>query len=99
MDKNHLEQNLPDKNPEQNPQRKTLRNIERDFAQRVFVRVFVLLKIGGPRCVTYFRGGSREVRQSVTGGRGSNLVKNSVTYFMDGPTSQFHQRGVCVVSF
>jgi len=41
------------------PRQKPPRTIEREFAQRDFVRVFVLglVKIGGPRCVTYFFGG------------------------------------------
>ena len=34
-------------------------------------------------------GGSRDVCQSVTGGEGSKLAKNSVTYFMDGPIGKF----------
>src|SRR6218665_2253064 len=43
-----------DKTPGQKPPR----TIEREFVQRTFVRVFVLglLKMGGPRCVTYFWG-------------------------------------------
>jgi len=59
----HPGQNFPDKKPRTKPPR----TIERDFVQGVFVRVFVLLKIGGPRCVAYFRG-SRHVLQSVTAG-------------------------------
>jgi len=38
--------------------------------------------MGGPTCVTYFRG-SWDVWQSVTEGGGSKLAKNSVMYFMD----------------
>ena len=39
---------------------------------------------GGPRCVTYFGGVPRCVTKCDRE-RGSKLVQNSVTYFMDGP--------------
>jgi len=45
----------------------------------------VLLKIGGPRCVTYFRWGPEMCDKVWQGGGASKLVRNSVTYFMDGP--------------
>ena len=71
MDKNHSGQIPP-------------RTIKRELVQGAFVQDFVLglLKIGGPRCVTYFWGA---VPGCVTGG--SKLAKNSVAYFMDGPFS------------
>jgi len=40
--------------------------------------------------VTYFRRSSRDVWQSVTGGGGLILAKNSVTYVMDGPKRGAH---------
>src|SRR6218665_691990 len=85
MDKNHPGQNLPDKRPPDKKPREQLRqNLYKGALSGFFV--LGLLKIGGPRCVTYFFGGSPgmcdEVRQ---GGGGSKLAKNSVTYFMDGP--------------
>jgi len=76
-DKNHPGQNLPDKRPsDKTPEQKPPRTIERDFEHGAIVRVFFvlgLLKIGGPRCVTYFWG-SRDVWQSVTG-RGQHWPK------------------------
>ena len=39
---------------------------------------------GGPRSVTYFWG-VQDLWQFVTGGGGSKIIKNCVTYFMDGP--------------
>jgi len=39
--------------------------------------------MGGPRCVTYFRGVPGCVTKCDRG-RGSKLAKYSVTYFMDG---------------
>src|SRR6218665_520686 len=78
-DKNHPEQNLPDKRPLE----KTPRTIEREFVQRVFVRVFCTKK-GGPRCVTFLWGVSGCVTKCDRR-RGSKLAKNSVTYFMDCP--------------
>src|SRR6218665_2592188 len=53
---------------------------------RLLSGIFVLglLKIGGPRCVTYFWGVPRWVTQCDRG-RGSKLAKNSMTCFMDGP--------------
>ena len=81
MDKNLPGQNLPDKRPPDKPP-------GQKFVQWAFVRAFCTRptknRVGGPRCVTYFRG-SRDVWQSVTGGVGSKLAKNSVTYFIDGP--------------
>src|SRR6218665_3860250 len=67
------------------PDKKTLQTIEREFVQGAFVRVFCTRPtknrgsemcdvFGGPECVT-----------KCDRGRGSNLAKNSVTYFMDGP--------------
>ena len=69
------------------PGQKPLRTIEREFVQEAFVRVFVLglLKIGGPRCVTYFWGGVPGCVTKCGRGRGLKLTKNNVTYFMDGP--------------
>ena len=56
------------------PRTKTPRTVEREFVQGLLSGFFVLdlLKIGGPRCVTYF-GGSRDVWQSVTRGRGVKI--------------------------
>jgi len=67
------------------PGQKPPRTIEIEFVQRTFVWEFCTR--GGQRCVTYFRG-SRDVWQSVTGGRGSKLAKNIVTDFMDGPLAK-----------
>src|SRR6218665_2904331 len=41
---------------------------------------------GDPRCVTYFRGGVPGCVTKCDRGEGSQLAKNSVTYFMDGPS-------------
>ena len=61
-DKNHPGQNLPDKST-----REQLRdNLYRGLLSWFFV--LGLLKMGGRRCVTYFWG-SRDVWQSVTGGK------------------------------
>ena len=60
------------KTPGQNPLDKTPANNWERFVHGVFARGFLLLKIGGPRCVTYFMGW-----QNVTGG--SKLVKNRRT--------------------
>jgi len=60
-------------NRQNHPGQKPLRTIEREFVQGAFVRVFCTRPTknrGGPRCVTYFQGGSRDVWQSVTGGGG-----------------------------
>src|SRR6218665_2398040 len=60
---------------------------EREFVQGAFVRDFVLglIKMGSPRCVTYFWGSRGCVTKCDKGGGGSKLAKNSVTHFMDGP--------------
>src|SRR6218665_3769837 len=65
----------------QNPRTKTPRTIERDFCTGGFVRTLCTTKNrGGPRCVTYFKGG----------------VKNSATYFMDGPQGSRHSISLSV---
>ena len=76
-DKSHPVQNLPDKrSPDKTPGKTPLRTIETEFVQEAFVRVFVLgllkIGVGGPSCVTYFRG---DVWRSVTGGGGKNWPK------------------------
>ena len=48
---------------------------------KTYVCMHVLLKIGGPRCVTYFLGGPEICDKVCQGGGESQLVKNSV----DGP--------------
>src|SRR6218665_3673211 len=64
------------------------RTIEIEFVQRTFVRDFCTRpnknRGRGPRCVTYFRGGTGCVTKCDRE-RGSKFAKNSVTYFMDGP--------------
>ena len=85
-DKDHPGQNLPDKKPGQNSHNKNPHELRQTPCKDVFMHV--LLKIGSPRCVTYFR----EVPRCVTKcdrGRVSKLVQNSVTYFMDGPYFTF----------
>src|SRR6218665_4021064 len=71
------------------PGQKSPRTIDIEFVQGTFVRDFCTRPTrnrGSPKCVTYFRGGGdRGVGQNGTGGGGSKLAKNSVTYFMDGP--------------
>src|SRR6218665_1274764 len=65
---------------------------------KTYVCMHVLLKIQGPRCVTYFKG----VRRCVTKydrGRGSKLVKNSMTYFMDGPLNAFAHQVNWILAF
>ena len=47
----------------------------------------ILLKIGGPRYVTYFWEVPRYVTKCDMGWE-SKLVKNSVTNFMDGPLAR-----------
>jgi len=74
-DKNHPEQILPDKNLGQNlSQTKTNLHVKTYVPVHVCMRALVLLKIGGPRCVTYLRG-SRDVWKSVTGEGGQNWFK------------------------
>src|SRR6218665_116614 len=83
MDKNHPGQNLPDKNPEQKPREPLREILYKGFLSGLFV---LLIIEGGSRCVTYFRGVPRCVTKCDRGA--SKLVKNSVTYFMDGPLFQ-----------
>jgi len=67
-DKTHPGQNHPDKKP-----REQLRqNLYRGLLSGLFV--LDLIKMGGPRGVTYF-GGSLDVWQSVTRGRGLKIGK------------------------
>src|SRR6218665_2569872 len=71
------------KTPGQNPCERLI-----EFVQGAFVRVLCTRTTknrGGPRCVTYFRGGVPGCVTKCDRGRGSKLAKNSVTYFMDGP--------------
>src|SRR6218665_1711498 len=79
----------PDQNQSgQNPGQKPPRTIEIEFVQGTFVRYFCTRPTknrGGPRCVTYFRGGVPGYVTKCDRGRGSKLAQNSVTYFMDGP--------------
>src|SRR6218665_3006931 len=69
------------------PGQKPSRTIEIEFVQGLLSGIFVLglLKSGGPRCVTYFRGGVPGCVTKCDRGGGEKLAKNSVTYFMDGP--------------
>src|SRR6218665_2225430 len=70
------------------PGQKPLRTIEIEFVQGTFVWDFCTRptkNLGGPRCVTYFRGGVPGYVTKCDRGRGSKLAKSSVTYFMDGP--------------
>src|SRR6218665_2545042 len=59
--KNHPRENLPDKRPpDKTPGQKPPRTIETEFVQGAFVWIFCTRPSknrGGPRCVTYFRGG------------------------------------------
>src|SRR6218665_1713736 len=57
---------------------------------KTYVCMHVLLNIRGwfPRCVTYFRGVPRCVTMCDRGKGESKLVRNSVTYFMDGPSAR-----------
>src|SRR6218665_3701138 len=89
-DKNHPGQTFQTKDPltkapDKSPREQLRENLYRGLFSGIFV--LGLLKIGGPRCVTYIWG----VRGCVTKcdrGRGSTLARNSVTYFMDGPYTQ-----------
>ena len=54
---------------------------------------------GGFRDVTYFMGGSAMCDKVWQGGGGSKLVKNSVTYFMDGPLILFPSTGNLRLSY
>src|SRR6218665_1318574 len=86
-DKNNPGQNLPDKRPlDKTLGQKAPRTIERICTGVFCPEFFVLdlLKMGGPRCVTYFRGGPGCVTKCDRK-EGSKLTKNSMTYFMDGP--------------
>src|SRR6218665_1676340 len=82
MDKNYPTQNLKDKRPfDKSPRQKPPRTIEREFVQGLLSGFYVLGLLqsgGGASCVTYLG-----VPGCVTGE--SELAKNSVTYFMDGP--------------
>src|SRR6218665_825643 len=76
--------------PGQNPRTKPPRTIEIEFVQGTFVRDFCTRptkNLGGPRCVTYFRGGGVPgyVTKCDREEGGQNWPKNRVTYFMDGP--------------
>src|SRR6218665_1237136 len=90
-DKNHSGQNLPDKRPpDKTPRTKTPREqLRENLYMGLLSGFFVLglLKIGvSEMCDVLFW----EVPGCVTKcerGRGSKLAKNSVTYFMDGPTA------------
>jgi len=75
-DKNHPGQTFQTKNSWQTPGQKPSRT-------KTYVCMRVLLKlVGGPRCVTYFRGGGCSEMCDM-GKEGSKLIQNSVTYFMD----------------
>src|SRR6218665_2340833 len=71
------------------PGQKPPRTIEIEFVHGTFVRDFCTRptknRVGGPRRVTYFRGVPGCVTKCDRG-RGSKLAKNSVTYFMEGPS-------------
>src|SRR6218665_3360008 len=95
-DKNHPGQNLPDrKDTGQNSQNKNSREL-RQTPVKTYVRLcmHVLLKFQGPRCVTYFMRGVSRCVTKCDRGRGSKLVQNSVTYFMDGPSWAYIRNGV-----
>ena len=59
MDKNHPEQNLPDKNPGE----QLRENLYRGLLSGFFV--LGLIKMGGPRCVTYFAMGGPDMCDKV----------------------------------
>src|SRR6218665_1958618 len=69
------------KAPDKNLREQLRENLYMGFLSGFFV--LGLLKMGGPRSVTYFGGPG--MCDKVWQGRGSKLAKNSVTYFMDGP--------------
>jgi len=89
MGKNHPGQNLPNQRPSDKSSRtKTPQTIEREFVQGLLSGFFVLglLKMGESEMCDVLWG----VPGCVTNcdrGRGSKLVKNSMTYFMDRPKS------------
>src|SRR6218665_3665650 len=70
------------------PRQKPPRTIEIEFVPGLLSGIFVLglLKsgVGGPRCVTYFRGVPGCVTKCDRGRR-VKIGQNSVTYFIDGP--------------
>ena len=79
MDKNHPEQNLPDKRPTEQLRENLYRGILSGFF------VLGLLNIGGPEMCDVLLGVPGCLTKCDRG-RGSKLAKNSLTYFMDGPS-------------
>jgi|SRR6218665_3833172 len=76
------------KPPDKSPREQLRENLYRGLLPGFFV--LGLLKIGGPRCVTYIGGVPGCVTKCDRGG-GSKLAKiNCVTYFMDGPCVGLH---------
>jgi len=78
MDKNHPGQNLPDKTRRAKP------HGQKPSRTKTLCMYACTTKNWGSE-MSDVLWGSRDVWQSVTGGGGSKLVHNSVTYFMDGP--------------
>ena len=73
-DKNYPGQNLPDKKPEQTPEQKPREPLREILYRGFLTGLSVLLKIGGPRFVTYFKGVQRCVTKCDRGG-GRNWSK------------------------
>ena len=82
-------QNPPDKNPDEQLRENLYRGLCPGF-------LLGLLKMGGPRCVTYFWGPGMCDKVWQRGG-GSKLAKNSVTYFMDGPSYKLKLLTSCLL--
>src|SRR6218665_2741482 len=75
-DKKHPGQNRPDKRqnpPDKNPREQLRENLYRGFCQGFFV--LGLLRMGGPRCVTYFWGVPGCVTKCDRRRRGQNWQK------------------------
>src|SRR6218665_3009552 len=76
------------KPPDKSPREQLRENLYRGILSRFFVLDTKNREAGGPRCVTYFWSGVSGYVTKCDRGRGrSKLTKNSVTYFMDGPTN------------
>jgi|SRR6218665_661905 len=71
------------KPPDKNSRELLRQNLYKELLSGFFV--LGLLKIGGSRCVTYFREWVPGCVTKCARGEGVKLTKNSVTYFMDGP--------------
>ena len=92
-DKNHTEQNLQDKKtrtkPPQTRPPRTKTNLPVKY---IYSPMYACTtKNWGVWDVWRTFGGSRDVWKCVTRGRGTKLVQNSMTYFMDGPSTLHFQ--------